>query len=229
MEGESKMSEVIVLKEVSKTFGKKVIYKNINLCIEEGECVGFIGGNGTGKSVLFQLMTGLIPVDEGEVIINGKKLGKDGDFPENVGVLINSPGYIDYYSGFKNLQLLAQIQDKISDEEIKSAMILVGLDPEDQTKVKKYSMGMKQKLGIAQAIMEHQKIIIMDEPYNALDFNTNKEITRVLYELKEEGITILLTSHQQEYLDKLCDKMYCIENGKLLIFDEEKKKEYFEI
>ena len=226
---EKDMSKAIVLREVSKSFGKRIIYDNVDLQIDEGECIGFIGGNGTGKSVLFQMMTGLIPVDKGEVIVNGKKLGKDGDFPEDVGILINSPGYIEYYSGFRNLQILAEIQNKIGIEEIKSAMLLVGLDPEDKTKVKKYSMGMKQKLGIAQAIMEHQKIIILDEPYNALDFTTNKEITKVLMELKKDGRTILLTSHQQEYLDKLCDKMYYIEKGKLVVFDEEKKKEYFSI
>jgi ABC-2 type transport system ATP-binding protein len=221
------MSKAVELREVSKAFGKKVLYENASIQIEEGECVGFIGGNGAGKSVLFQLMTGLLPVDAGEVIINGKKLGREGDFPEDVGIFINAPGYIEYESGFKNLQMLAQIQGKINDDEVKAAMRLVGLDPMDKTKVKKYSMGMKQKLGIAQAIMEHQRIIILDEPYNALDFNTNKEITKVLKELKQEGRTILLTSHQQEYLDKLCDKMYCIENGKLEIFDREKKEAYF--
>ncbi len=223
------MNTAIEIKNGSKSFGKKIIYKNLNIKINEGECVGFIGGNGTGKSVLFQLMTGLLPIDTGKVIVNGKVLGKDGDFPEDVGILINSPGYIDCYSGFKNLQMLARIQGKIGDEEIKSAMQLVGLDPENKTHVKRYSMGMKQKLGIAQAIMEHQKIIILDEPYNALDFNTNKEITKLLNELKEEGRTILLTSHQHEYLEKLCDTMYYIENGELELFDEKRKAEYFTV
>ena len=223
------MNIAIELKNVCKKFKNREIYKNVSLEIKEGECVGFIGGNGTGKSVLFQLMTGLLPVDAGEVTVSGIKLGSNRDFPEDVGILINSPGFIDYYSGYKNLQMLAQIQGKIHDAEIKSAMLLVGLDPDDKTKVKKYSMGMKQKLGIAQAIMEHQKIIILDEPYNALDFNTNKEITRVLMELKKQGKTILLTSHQQEYLDKLCDKMYCIEENSLVVFDEEKKREYFTV
>lgn len=228
MEGKI-LNTAIEIKNGSKSFGKKIIYKNLNIKINEGECVGFIGGNGTGKSVLFQLMTGLLPIDTGKVIVNGKVLGKDGDFPEDVGILINSPGYIDCYSGFKNLQMLARIQGKIGDEEIKSAMQLVGLDPENKTHVKRYSMGMKQKLGIAQAIMEHQKIIILDEPYNALDFNTNKEITKLLNELKEEGRTILLTSHQHEYLEKLCDTMYYIENGELELFDEKRKAEYFTV
>jgi len=223
------MSKVIELKEVKKSFGKKKIYSGVNLSIEEGECIGIVGGNGSGKSVLFQMIAGLLPVDAGEVLVNGKRLGKESDFPENVGILINSPGYIEYYSGLKNLQLLARIQGKVGDKEIYEAMRLVGLDPEDKTRVKKYSMGMKQKLGIAQAIMEGQDIIILDEPYNALDFNTNKEITGVLRRLKEEGKTILLTSHQQEYLDKLCDKMYCIEDKMIKVFDEEKKIEYFAI
>lgn len=223
------MNDVIVLKDVNKAFGKKTIYKNVNIEINEGECIGIIGGNGSGKSVLFQLMTGLLPIDSGEVIVNGKQLGKDGDFPEDVGILINSPGYVDYCTGFKNLKMLSQIRGQISDEEIKAAMILVGLDPNDDVKVRKYSMGMKQKLGIAQAIMEYQKIIILDEPYNALDFNTNREITKVLKELKEEGRTILLTSHQQEYLDKLCDKMYCIEDYRLVEFDEQKREQYFAV
>ena len=201
----------------------------MNLKINEGECVGFVGGNGTGKSVLFQLMTGLLPLDSGKVIVNGKTLGKEGDFPEEVGMMINSPGYIDCYSGFKNLQMLARIQGKINDEEICAAMQLVGLDPDNKTHVKKYSMGMKQKLGIAQAIMEHQKIIILDEPYNALDFNTNREITKILIELKDEGRTILLTSHQHEYLEKLCDTMYYIENGNVKVFDEKMKEKYFAV
>lgn len=213
----------------SKSFGKKVIYRNLNIRIKKGECVGFIGGNGTGKSVLFQMMAGLLPMDAGRVIVNGNVLGEKDDFPEDVGILINSPGYIECYSGFKNLQMLAGIQGKIGDEEIKSTMRLVGLDPENKTHVKKYSMGMKQKLGIAQAIMEHQKIIILDEPYNALDFTTNKEITRILNNLKKEGRTILLTSHQHEYLEKLCDTMYYIENGNIEVFDEKKKAEYFQV
>lgn len=223
------MSVAIEIVNGSKSFGKKVIYRNLNIKIIKGECVGFIGGNGTGKSVLFQMMTGLLPMDAGKVIVNGNVLGEKDDFPEDVGILINSPGYIECYSGFKNLQMLAGIQGQIGDEEIKSTMRLVGLNPENKTHVKKYSMGMKQKVGIAQAIMEHQKIIILDEPYNALDFTTNKEITRILNDLKKEGRTILLTSHQHEYLEKLCDTMYYIENGNVELFDEKKKAEYFQV
>lgn len=223
------MKTVIELKNVSKNFKNKELYRNIDLRINEGECIGFVGENGAGKSVLFQLMTGLLPVDEGEVWVNNKQLGASGmDFPEGVGILINEPGYIEYYSGLKNLQMLAGIQNKVTTEQIKETMKLVGLDPEDRTPVKKYSMGMKQKLGIAQAIMENQSIIILDEPYNALDFQTNKDITRLLLLLKEQGKTILLTSHQHEYLEKLCDKIYCIESRRIIEFNNDLKRKYFE-
>lgn len=224
------MKSVIELRNVAKTFKNKELYRDVNLVINEGECIGFVGGNGTGKSVLFQIMTGLMPVKSGEVYVNGNKLGEKGmDFPKGVGILINEPGYIEYYSGFKNLQMLAQIQGTIGDEQIKETMKLVGLDPTDKTPVKKYSMGMKQKLGIAQAIMEKQTIVILDEPYNALDFQTNKDITRLLIRLKEEGKTLLLTSHQHDYLEKLCDRIYCIDEKRIVEFDEELREKYFEI
>ena len=224
------MTNIIEFENVSKEFKRKVLYENVNLKIQEGECVGFVGGNGVGKSVLFQLIAGLLPVSGGNILVNGKQLGSNGyDFPENVGILINDPGYIEYYSGYKNLKMLAQIQNKITDAQIKETMKCVGLDFSDKTPVKKYSMGMKQKLGIAQAIMENQNIIILDEPYNALDFQTNKEITSILTNLKQQGKTILLTSHQHEYLDKLCDKIYCIEEKRIVPFDDMLRKKYFEI
>lgn len=224
------METIIELNGVSKSFGANKIYEDVNLKITKGECVGFVGGNGTGKSVLFQLITGLLIPDAGSVTVNGNLLGQNNqDFPEGVGILINEPGYIDYYSGYKNLQLLAAIQGKIDDAAIQKNMSLVGLNYMDKTPVKKYSMGMKQKLGIAQAIMENQNIVILDEPYNALDFKANKEITKILEHLKEEGKTVLITSHQHEYLKRLCDKIYCIDEGKVVPFTEELQEKYFEI
>ena len=222
------MDNVIELKNVSKKFRTNIIYKNINLEIEKGNCVGFVGGNGSGKSVLFQLITGLIPIDSGKVVVNGTELGKNNcDFPQDVGILINEPGYISYLSGLNNLLLLAEIQNIIDENKVRDTMLRVGLNPDDKTPVKKYSMGMKQKLGIAQAIMEDQSIIILDEPYNALDFNTNIEITKILEGLKSEGKTILLTSHQHDYMRKLCDEMYLIKEYDIVSFDEELQKDYF--
>lgn len=221
------MSKVIELKEVSKKFGERTIYDHINLCINEGECVGFVGENGSGKSVLFQLISGLLPVDSGTIKVGGEVLGENRDFPENVGILINEPGYVGYCSGYQNLQMLAEIRGIVGNDEIKSTMELVGLRDKDKTPVRKYSMGMKQKLGIAQAIMEGQSIIILDEPYNALDYKTNHEITKILERLKEEGKTLLLTSHQHGYLRKLCDTLYCIHEHDIVPFTEELQKEYF--
>lgn len=221
------METVIELSKVSKKFGDKVIYDQVSLKIQKGETVGFVGSNGSGKSVLFQLLTGLLPADSGQIRINGDLLGKDRDFPDQVGALINHPGYIDFASGFKNLQLLAAIKNTIGDEEIRKTMAMVGLDDRDRTPVKKYSMGMKQKLGIAQAIMENQQLIILDEPFNALDYQTNREIMEVLQTIRQEGKTLLLTSHQQDYLDKLCDTIYCIHEHKILPFTKDLQDQYF--
>ncbi len=221
------METVIELSKVSKKFGDKVIYDQVSLKIQKGETVGFVGSNGSGKSVLFQLLTGLLPADSGQIRINGDLLGKDRDFPDQTGALINHPGYIDFASGFKNLQLLAAIKNTIGDEEIRKTMAMVGLDDRDRTPVKKYSMGMKQKLGIAQAIMENQQLIILDEPFNALDYQTNREIMEVLQTIRQEGKTLLLTSHQQDYLDKLCDTIYCIHEHKILPFTKDLQDQYF--
>lgn len=221
------MEKVIKLEGINKKFGDKEIYKGLNLEVEKGQTVGFVGENGCGKSVLFQIISGLTKVDCGKVSVNGKALGEKNDFADNVGILINEPGYIEYISGYENLKLLAEIKNIIGKKEIIEAMMKVGLDPKDKTPVKKYSMGMKQKLGIAQAIMEGQEVVILDEPYNALDFKTNKDVTEVLKELKTEGKTVLLSSHQHEYLEKLCDVIYCVYDKKVILFDEEMKKKYF--
>ncbi|OOB78378.1 MAG: multidrug ABC transporter ATP-binding protein [Epulopiscium sp. Nele67-Bin002] len=224
------MAAVIEIKNMYKSFKGRNLYNDINLEIQHGECVGFVGHNGVGKSVLFQLMVGLLPVDKGQVKVFGEPVGgKEGKFPSNVGIFINSPGYIDFYSGFKNLKLLAEINSTINDSAIKNIMELVGLDPTSKVPVKKYSSGMKQKLGIAQAIMEDQQLIILDEPYNALDFQTNKDITNVLSQLVSQGKTLLLTSHQHEYLEKLCNKVYFVNNATIVPLDDTIKQQYFSI
>lgn len=221
--------EIIKIKNISKKFKQNILYENADLKIETGKTVGIVGGNGTGKSVLFKLITGLEFVDEGEIYVRGKKVGKNLDFPKNVGLFVNQPGYIDFYDGFTNLKLLADIQGKIDDDTIRDYMARVGLNPDDKSKVKTYSSGMKQKLGIAQAIMENQDIIMLDEPFNALDFQTNVDVLKILASLKEEGKTILLTSHQHEYLEKICDEMYVILDKKLVLFNDELKKSYFSV
>ena len=205
------MEYAIEVKNMSKKFKRKVIYEDVSLQIRSGECVGLVGENGSGKSVLFQL-------------------GKKGrDFPSRVGILINEPGYIETCSGYKNLLLLAEIQNIVDEKKIQETMEMVGLDYRDNTRVKKYSMGMRQKLGIAQAIMEGQTVILLDEPYNALDYKTNKEITQILLRLKEAGKTLILTSHQHVFLERLCDRIYCIDEHKVVDFDDCMREKYFEI
>ncbi len=188
------MTNVIEVNNASKAFSGQTILNNIQMNVEKGKTVGIVGGNGSGKSVLFKTICGFIRPDNGQVKIRGKVLGEGVDFPENVGVFINSPGYIEIYNGFKNLQYLAAINGKISDKRIKETMNLVGLNPDNKTKVKDYSLGMRQKLGIAQAIMEEQDILILDEPFNALDYKTYNDIKDIIKTMQADDRTILLTS-----------------------------------
>lgn len=204
------MSSVIKLVEVSKSFKNSIIFSKLNLEVEQGTVVGFRGRNGSGKSVLMKLIAGMYTPDKGHVLIRGEKLGDKIDYPENVGILVDSPGFIEVLTGFENLCLLAEINRKIKKDTIKSAMQELGLDPENRTRVKNYSLGMKQKLGIIQATMEGQDIVLLDEPFNALDEDSNQKLFGLIRRLKTEGATILLTSHNQSDLDTLCDKQHTV-------------------
>lgn len=172
-------------------------------------------------------MCGFTAPDEGTVTIRDKRLGKDIDFPEEVGVFINSPGYIGIYNGLQNLKFLADINGKIDIDKIKETMQIVGLNPDNKAKVKDYSLGMKQKLGIAQAIMEDQDIVILDEPFNALDYKTYNDIKAVIKHLKEMNHTIVLTSHNYQDVEELCDVIYIIDEGRLELLSDELKAKYF--
>ena len=211
------MSSYIELRKVSKSFGHRRILREVSLAVERGKTVGFVGANGSGKSVLFKILCGFEKPDKGDIYVRGRQLGKNGrDFPDNMGVFINSPGFIGIYSGFQNLKFLADIQGRIGEEEIAEAMDKVGLDPSDKTKVDHYSLGMKQKLGLAQAIMEGQDILVLDEPFNALDYHTYQDVKSIIRMLKSEGKTIFLTSHHYKDLEQLCDIIYAIENCQLI-------------
>lgn len=215
------MKTLIEMKNVSKAFGRRVVLKDVSLAVREGETVGIAGENGSGKSVLFKMLCGFVQPYQGSVSVRGEELGKGRDFPENMGVFINSPGFIGIYSGFRNLKFLADIRGKIGTEEIEDAMIKVGLDPSDKTKVDHYSMGMKQKLGLAQAVMEGQDIVVLDEPFNALDYKTYGDIKEIIRMMKAEGKTIFLTSHRFEDIEQLCDKIYMIEECRVTALTEE--------
>lgn len=209
------MNVAIKLENINKSYNGTTILNNINLEIDKGQTVGIIGSNGSGKSVLFKLICGFALPDSGNTYIRGLRLGDQIDFPEDVGVFINEPGYISIFNGFKNLKFLASINNKIDDKKIKQTMEKVGLNPNNKAKVQDYSLGMKQKLGIAQAIMENQDILVLDEPFNALDYKTYDDIKNIIKSLKDEGRTILLTSHNFEDIEQLCDSIYIIEDGEL--------------
>ncbi len=221
------MSTIISLDRVSKSFSRHRVLSDVSLAIKEGTTVGIVGANGSGKSVLFKLVCGFVSPDSGQVSVRGRPLGKDRDFPENVGVLINAPGFIGLYSGLQNLRYLAGIRGVIGEQEIRAAMQKVGLDPEDRTKVEHYSLGMKQKLGIAQAVMENQDILILDEPFNALDYKTYNDMKEIIRVLQAEGKTMLMTSHNYEDLETLCTQIYALDGGRLdVLADEEMKRRF---
>lgn len=220
------MSIIINVKNVSKSFGKSSVLRNINLEINKGSCIGIVGTNGSGKSVLFKLIAGLERPTSGKIIVKDYLIGKDLDFPPDMGILIDEPGFIEVYSGFDNLKFLASIKGILNDIELVQIMNQFGLTNLKQ-KVKNYSMGMKKKLGIAQAIMEKQDLILLDEPFNALDFQTVLEIKEIIKKLKSEKKTILLTGHNHTDLEELCDKIYYLNDGALVLFDEKLKEQYF--
>jgi ABC-2 type transport system ATP-binding protein len=223
------METVIELVNVSKKFKNRTILQDVNLNILKGQSIGIIGPNGSGKSVLFKLIAGFIKPDKGDVYIRGQKLGKDFDFPNDTGVLINNPGYIGLYSGLKNLKFLSEINNKIDENKVRETMRLVGLDPDDKTRVSAYSLGMKKKLGIAQAIMEDQNIIILDEPFNALDIKSYKDAKNIIKNQQEKGHTILLTSHNQADIEELCEEKYIIIENKLERLTKEIREAYLQV
>ncbi len=206
---------VIEVKNVTKKIGSNIVLSNVNVTMDSGRIYGLKGKNGSGKTMLMRAISGLITPTEGEVIIDGKVLGKDMSFPESIGILIENPAFLPTYSGFENLKMIASIKNLISDEEIKAVIARVGLDPEDKKKYKKYSLGMKQKLGIACAVMEKPDIVILDEPVNAVDEEGIKIIREVLDELKKEGKIIILACHDKEELFFLSDEIIEIEVGKI--------------
>ena len=209
----------VEIKNISKSFGDHIIFDDVSLSIDQGQCVGFIGENGVGKSVLFKMIPGLVEADKGQIYVKDQLVGRNENFPTNIGFFVNQPSFVDIFDGFENLKLLAEIKNSIDDKKIRDTMIAVGLDPDNKTKFKSYSTGMKQKLAIAQAIMEDQDLVLLDEPFNALDTKSNLEIINVINKLKEEDKTIFLTSHQEEYLRKLCNEIYLVNDNKIKRID----------
>lgn len=210
------MKNCIEVQNVVKRFRDQVVLKNVSISFEKGQIHGIVGRNGSGKTVLFKCICGLMHPEEGVILVNGKRVGRDVDMPEDIGAIIEAPGFLPNYSGYKNLRFLANIRRKIGKEEILNVLRTVGLDPESRKHVGKYSLGMRQRLGIAQAIMEDPEILILDEPMNGLDNAGVQDIRALLLELKAQGKTILLASHNHEDIAALCDTVHEMDGGVLL-------------
>lgn len=205
--------QIIEIEHAEKSFGDLKVLQDIQFIFESGRIYGLIGRNGSGKSVLFKCICGFISLSKGRIIQNGKVIGSDIDFLQNAGILIEGPGLLGNYSGYENLKMLADINAKASKKEIRETIKLVGLDPDSKKPVKQYSMGMKQRLGIAQAIMEDPDILLLDEPMNGLDHHGVHEMRQLLLALKQQGKLIVLSSHNIEDIKVLCDEVYEIDHG----------------
>ena len=204
---------VIECEHVSLKIGRAMILNDICISFSEGMIHGIIGRNGSGKTMLMKCICGFVRPTTGSISVLGRRLGKSDDFPSNVGFIIETPGFIPYYSGFRNLKLLASIKGKVGNEAIRKAMEQVGLDPDLKLHIRKYSLGMRQRLGLAQAIMENPNILVLDEPMNGLDITGVKEMREYLRKMKNEGKTIILSSHSAEDIHILCDQTIEIDRG----------------
>ncbi len=206
---------MLEIKGLTKKFKQRTVLRDINLSLKFGNIYGFIGANGSGKSVFFKTICGFLKPDKGTVTVNGKMIGKEIDFLPSLGVVIEKPGFIENYNQFDNLKYLAQINNIIDDKKIIEVIHRVELDINNKEKVKTFSLGMRQRLAIAQAIMEDQKIIILDEPFNGLDKNGCNQIKNLLMELKSPDRLILLTSHIEGDIDSLSDYIFEFSDGKI--------------
>ena len=207
---------IVKILNLTKKFEEETVLDDVTISFERGKIHGIIGRNGSGKTMMFKMICGFIPPSDGEIYVNNKIIGKDTDIPDNLGAIIESPGFLPNYDGFHNLKFLAAIRGKISDEQVREAIKTVGLDPDSKKHVGKYSLGMRQRLGIAQVIMEDPELIILDEPFNALDISGVEEMRNLFLSLKEKGKTILIASHSKEDVDFLCDTVIRMDKGKII-------------
>lgn len=205
----------VEVSNVSKKYKDRMLVDNVSFSVEKGEILGIVGLNGSGKTVMLKCICGLMEYNSGTIKVNDKVIGKDREYPDNMGVIIETPGFLPYYSGYKNLEYLASLRNKISKQDIKDVLVKVGLGGEEKKLVAKYSLGMKQRLGIAQAIMEDPEFLILDEPMNGLDKDGIAEVRNLLLEMKAQGKTMIVTSHNEEDIKVLCDKVIEMDKGKI--------------
>lgn len=200
---------------IHKQFGQQTVLQDVSLQLEAGKIHGLNGDNGSGKSVLLKCLCGVLPCDSGKVLIQGKQIKPGQGDPPVMGIVIEHPGFLGSMSGWRNLKYLAGIRGIATDEKIRAALECVGLSTDAKKPVKKYSLGMRQKLAIAQALMEDPQVFIMDEPFNGLDKASAAKMRQLFLSLKEQGRTFLLVSHHASDIDTLCDEVYEIEDGRL--------------
>lgn len=207
------MGAYISVNHVTKKFKEATVLNDVNVEFKKAEIHGLIGRNGSGKTMLMKCICGLVPITSGTIIINQKQIGKDIQIPDNIGAIIETPGFLPSYSGYQNLLFLSKVKGTISKEQIKQSIRKVGLNPEDKKPVGKYSLGMRQRLGLAQAIMENPELLILDEPMNGFDKDGVADMRKYLLNLKEQGKTILIASHSTEDIEILCDTVCEMDKG----------------
>ena len=205
----------LIAENVNKTIDKKIILNDVSLKLRSGMIYGFVGRNGSGKTMLFRALSGLMSIDSGTVSLDGKVLHKDFDVLPDLGIMIENAGLYPQLSGFDNLKRLSSIRKKVNDNTIREYISTVGLDPDDKKPFRKYSLGMKQRLVFAQAIFEDQKILMLDEPTNAMDDSGVQMVRDILLERKKDSI-ILIASHNREDIDLLADEKYRVSNGQFI-------------
>lgn len=211
---------MIQIENMSKKIRDRVVLDGIDYTFRDGMTYGLKGINGSGKTMLMRVVSGLIYPTEGRVLVDGKELGKDVSFPESIGILIENPVFLDAYTGFGNLKLLASLNDRAGDEDIREILQKIGLDPDDTRKYRKYSLGMKQRLGIAAALMEKPKILLLDEPFNALDTDGVARFSRLIREGQERGALIIMSCHEEGKLEEFADVILHMENGRIVREEE---------
>ena len=205
----------LIVENINKTIDKKIILNDVSLKLRSGMIYGFVGRNGSGKTMLFRALSGLMSIDSGTVSLDGKVLHKDFDVLPELGIMIENAGLYPQLSGFDNLKRLSSIRKKVNDNTIREYISTVGLDPDDKKPFRKYSLGMKQRLVFAQAIFEDQKILMLDEPTNAMDDSGVQMVRDILLERKKDSI-ILIASHNREDIDLLADEKYRVSNGQFI-------------
>lgn len=206
---------------ITKVINKAKVLDDISMELKSGMIVGLKGENGSGKTMLLRMIAGLIFATDGQVIVNEQVLGKDIEFPPSVGVLIENPAFLDNYTGYQNLKILADIEGGINREQIEKTIERVGLKSNEKKKYKKYSLGMKQRLGIAGAIINKPDLLLLDEPTNALDDSGVKLLEKIIAEEKNRGALVIIASHDEKVLEKMADIIYVVQNGKVKMEKDE--------